>query len=105
SRNRGETLAPSPPGASHLETTDEPADYRLIADYLRARGQLVHPVIVSGVSEGAALALLAASEAKNHAWVDGVITMGLPASAELSWRWPYPESWITKRGASEHSFA
>jgi len=92
-------------GRSHLETTDEPADYRLIADYLRARGQLVHPVIVSGVSEGAALAVLAASDAKNHAWIDGVITMGLPASAELAWRWTDAASWITKRDASEPSFA
>ena len=92
-------------GRSHLETTDEPADYKLIADYLSARGQLVHPVIVSGVSEGAALAVLAASDAKNHAWIDGVITMGLPASAELAWRWTDAASWITKRDASEPSFA
>jgi fermentation-respiration switch protein FrsA (DUF1100 family) len=62
-------------------------------------------VIVTGVSEGAALAVLAASEAKNHAWIDGVITMGLPASAELAWRWTDAASWITKRDASEPSFA
>lgn len=92
-------------GRSHLEAVEEPADYRAIADYLRARGLLVHPVIVAGVSEGAALAVLAASDAKNHDWIDGVITMGLPASAELAWHWTDAASWITRRDANEPSFA
>jgi len=92
-------------GRSHLETVEEPADYRAIADYLRVRGLLVHPVIVAGVSEGAALAVLAASDGKNHDWIDGVITMGLPASAELAWHWTDAASWITRRDANEPSFA
>ena len=92
-------------GRSHLEAVEEPADYRAIADYLRARGLLVHPVIVAGVSEGAALAVLAASDAKNHDWIDGVITMGLPATAELAWHWTDAASWITRRDADEPSFA
>jgi type IV secretory pathway VirJ component len=90
---------------THLETRDEPVDYRTIADFLAARRLLVHPVVVSGVSEGAALAVLAASDTKNHDWIDGVITMGLPPSAELAWRWTDAASWITKRDADEPSFA
>jgi hypothetical protein len=56
------------------------------------------------VSEGAGLAVLAAADSKNHGWIDGVITMGLPATAELAWRWTDVGSWITKRDADEPSF-
>lgn len=92
-------------GKSHLQSEEEPSDYRTIADALTRHGMLVHPVILSGVSEGAALAVLAASDAKNHAWIDGVITMGIPPTAELAWRWTDVGAWITKRDADEPSFA
>ena len=92
-------------GKSHLQTSDVPGDYRAISEFAAQRGLLKHPVIVSGVSEGAALAVLAASDARNHAWIDGVITMGLPPTAELAWRWTDAASWITKRDADEPSFA
>jgi alpha-beta hydrolase superfamily lysophospholipase len=91
-------------GKEHLQPADVQADYRAIADRLKALGLLTRPVIVSGVSEGAALAVLAASDPRNHAWIDGVITMGLPATAELAWRWTDVGSWITKRDADEPSF-
>ena len=92
-------------GKSHLQPSDVPGDYRAISDFARSRMLLTHPVVVSGVSEGAALAVLAASDARNHAWIDGVITMGLPPSAELAWRWSDTLSWITKHDAGEPSFA
>jgi alpha-beta hydrolase superfamily lysophospholipase len=92
-------------GKSHLQIEDEPTDYRTIADALKRNGMLVHPVILSGVSEGAALAALAASDARNHAWIDGAITMGIPPSAELAWRWTDAGAWITKRDVDEPSFA
>lgn len=90
---------------SHLTTSDVPLDYAQISNYLRGRALLSAPVIVSGVSEGAALAVLAASAPANHSWIAGVITMGLPASAELAWRWSDFTTWITKKGADEPSFA
>jgi alpha-beta hydrolase superfamily lysophospholipase len=90
---------------SHLETTNVPADYRLLIDTLKQSRRLVAPIIVSGVSEGAALAVLAASDQANHAWIDGVIALGLPPTAELAWRWTDVGSWITKRDAVEPSFA
>lgn len=98
-------LASFTSGSAHLQVSDEPDDYRAIARFAAARSLLVHPVVVAGVSEGAALAVLAASDAGNHAWIDGVITMGLPPTAELAWRWTDAASWITKRDAGEPSFS
>jgi len=92
-------------GKTHLEVTDPPKDYAAIADLLRRQGLLQAPVIVSGVSEGAALAVLAASLEQNHGWIHGVITMGVPAVAELAWKWTDFTSWITKSDAREPSFA
>jgi fermentation-respiration switch protein FrsA (DUF1100 family) len=92
-------------GKQHLSVQDVPADFRELIDFLNRRQLLHRPVIASGVSEGAALAVLAASDPKNHALIDGVITMGLPATAELAWRWTDIASWITKSDANEPSFA
>jgi alpha-beta hydrolase superfamily lysophospholipase len=89
----------------HLSVQDVPGDFRELIDFLKRRQLLHRPVVVSGVSEGAALAVLAASDPKNHALIDGVITMGLPPTAELAWRWTDVTSWITKTDANEPSFA
>jgi type IV secretory pathway VirJ component len=91
--------------SSHLEVADPPADYRAMSLLLEAHGLLTQPVVLSGVSEGAALAVLAASTPENHAWVHGVITLGLPPTAELAWKWRDFTSWITKADAKEPSFA
>jgi pimeloyl-ACP methyl ester carboxylesterase len=90
---------------SHLKPGDVPADYAEMAAYLRGRNLLKEPVIMTGVSEGAALAVLGASSEANHAWISGVITIGLPATAELAWRWTDVMSWVTKRDADEPSFS
>jgi len=90
---------------AHLEPADVPGDYRAILSFARENRLVTRPVIVSGVSEGAALAVLAASDPHNHDWIDGVITMGLPPTAELAWRWSDSLSWVTKRDAAEPSFA
>jgi alpha-beta hydrolase superfamily lysophospholipase len=103
--NTREYLSSFTEGTQHLAVRDVPADFHELIDLLR-RAQLLHrPVVLSGVSEGAALAVLAASDPKNHAVVEGVITMGLPPTAELAWRWTDIGSWITKRDANEPSFA
>ncbi|HTM24288.1 MAG TPA: alpha/beta hydrolase [Vicinamibacterales bacterium] len=98
-------LAAYTSGKAHLQISDVPGDYRAICDRVKQRLALTRPLVFSGVSEGAALAVLAASEAKNHDWVDGVITMGLPPTAELAWRWTDIGAWITKKDANEPSFA
>jgi alpha/beta superfamily hydrolase len=92
-------------GKSHLTVSDPPADYREIAEWLRSEHMLVAPVMMSGVSEGAAIAVLAASDAKNHGWIDGLITMGVPATAELAWKWTDFTTWFTKKDANEPSFS
>ena len=40
----------------------------------------------------------------NHAWAAGVITLGLPPSAELAWRWRDALAWVTKDDSGEPSF-
>ena len=89
----------------HLLPTEVQTDYAALAAFLRARGLLTGPVVVSGVSEGAGLAVLAAAAPVNHSWIQGVITMGLPAVNELAWRWSDFTSWITKRDSGEPSVA
>jgi dienelactone hydrolase len=92
-------------GKTHLTPDDPPADYLAISEWLRANKLLVEPVVVSGISEGAALAILAASTPANHAWLRGVVTMGVPPIAELAWKWTDFTSWITKTDLREPSFA
>jgi type IV secretory pathway VirJ component len=88
----------------HLVPLEIQQDYGQLANLLRAQGLLLQPVIVSGVSEGAGLAVLAASAAANHSWIRGVITMGLPGTVELAWRWSDFSAWITKRDSGEPAF-
>ena len=96
-------LAAFTTGATHMSPADIQHDYADLARYLRARGLLKSPAIVSGVSEGAALAVLAAASPENHSWIAGAITMGLPAKAEIAWRWSDFTTWFTKRDAAEPS--
>ncbi len=97
-------LAAFTSGKTTVTTKDAPLDYGLIAEFVRGRNLLQPPVIVSGVSEGAALAVLAASLEKNHEWINGVLTMGLPPTAELGWRWTDFTSWVTKKDPDEPMF-
>jgi type IV secretory pathway VirJ component len=92
-------------GKQHMETQHPPVDYSALRDFLDEQHLLHRPVVLSGVSEGAALAVLAASLEANHRWVDGVITMGTPMVAELAWRWTDFTTWITKSDAKEPSFS
>lgn len=97
-------LAAFTAGKSHIQPADVPGDYRAMTEAVRQRLALPRPLVLAGVSEGAALAVLAADPA-NRDWIDGVITMGLPATAELAWRWSDVGAWITKRDANEPSFS
>lgn len=92
-------------GSEHLRVDQVPADYETLAAALRARSLLVRPVILAGVSEGAALAVAASAAPSSHRWVDGVMTMGLPPTAELAWRWKDIMAWVTKTDADEPSFS
>lgn len=103
--NTRQYLAAFASGSAHLEVDQVPGDFEIFAAALRARGLPARPIIVSGVSEGAALAVAAAAMPEAHDRLDGVITMGLPAVAELAWRWKDAVSWVTKSDADEPSFS
>jgi pimeloyl-ACP methyl ester carboxylesterase len=92
-------------GKVTLTTSQPPADYELLFHFLKARNLISPPVVVAGVSEGAALAVLAGARPQNRAWLNGVMTMGLPPTAELGWRWSDFTSWITKKDSNEPMFA
>ena len=64
---------------------DEPADYRVLVDFA-ARGSTRRPILI-GVSEGAGLSVLAASDAGLKQRVAGVVGLGLPDTNELGWHW------------------
>ena len=103
--NTRQYLAAFTSGSAHLQVDQIAGDFGAFADALRKRAPLPRPVVVSGVSEGAALAVGAAATAGAQRWVSGVITMGLPAVAELAWRWKDAVSWITKSDMNEPSFS
>jgi dienelactone hydrolase len=103
--NVREYLSSFTAGSQHVSIADVRADYRAMSELLTRQGLLQHPVLLSGVSEGAALAVAAAGDPGNQTWIDGVVTMGLPATAELAWRWTDMTSLISRRDAGEPSFA
>ena len=92
-------------GTDHVSVDQIAQDYRTFAQYLKSRQLLRDPVTISGVSEGAALAVAAGAASANHDWVDGVLTMGLPPTAELAWHWSDVATWITRKDPNEPSFA
>ena len=91
-------------GQSTLTTREPPVDYQALYEFLKARHLVTPPVYLAGVSEGAALAVLAGARPENRSWVSGVLTMGLPPTAELGWRWRDFTSWITKKDSNEPMF-
>jgi type IV secretory pathway VirJ component len=97
-------LAAFTAGKEHATALEVASDYRAIAGRLKEKQLLLRPVVVAGVSEGAALAVLAAADSGNHGWIDGVITMGLPMTAELAWRWTDLWAAAVKKNADEPSF-
>jgi pimeloyl-ACP methyl ester carboxylesterase len=97
-------LASFTSGSSHVMPADIAGDLAAMAQLMRERNTFWTPVVVAGVSEGAAIAVVAGSSKGNHAWITGVITMGLPPTAELAWRWSDVGSWITKRDPNEPEF-
>jgi pimeloyl-ACP methyl ester carboxylesterase len=90
-------------GTTALSTTDVPADFR---DLLKvaAANSTKKPVLI-GVSEGAALSLLAATEPATKAMVSGVIGLGLGNRNELGWRWKDAMIYLTHGTPNEPTFS
>jgi len=87
---------------SGLDPRDEPADYRQLID-VATRANHRKPVLI-GVSEGAGLSVLAATEPQTRGRVAGVIGLGLPDDTELGWRWTDSIIYLTKGTPREPSF-
>ena len=89
-------------GTATLDPSQEPDDFRrLIA--LAAAGSRHRPVLI-GVSEGAGLSVLAATEPQTRGRISGVIALGLPDLNELGWRWTDSISYVTKGTPREPTF-
>ena len=72
-------------GRTTLRPEDEPGDYRALAEFA-AQGAAAKPVLI-GVSEGAGLSLMAATDETTRSVVAGVIGLGPADINELGWRW------------------
>lgn len=90
-------------GSTTLRPEDEPRDFAAIAAYA-ARGRSGRPVLV-GVSEGAGLSVLAATDPGTQAAIGGVVGLGLPDLNELGWRWKDSLIYITHGVPNEPTFS
>jgi len=89
--------------AQGLRLSDEPGDYKVLAAFAsEATGR--KPVLI-GVSEGAGLSVLAATDAETKAAIAGVIALGLPDRNELGWRWKDALIYLTHRVPNEPTFS
>ena len=90
-------------GAATVRVEDEPGDYRALIDFAsRETGR--KPVLI-GVSEGAGLSVLAATDPRNKEAVAGVIGLGLSDLTELGWRWKDMVIYLTHGTPREPTFS
>ena len=90
-------------GKTTLRTEDEPGDYKVLADFA-ARGTNEKPILI-GVSEGAGLSVLAATDPRTKTAIAGVIGLGLPDLNELGWRWNDAVIYLTHGDPHEPTFS
>jgi hypothetical protein len=88
---------------STLRAEEEPGDYKVLADFA-ARGSNRKPTLI-GVSEGAGLSVLAATDPQTRASIAGVIGLGLPDLNELGWRWRDSLIYLTHGVPNEPTFS
>jgi dienelactone hydrolase len=87
---------------STLDPRDVPRDYKALLGWARQKST-VKPIL-AGVSEGAGLSVLAATDPEVKSAIQGILGLGLPDQNELGWKWQDFTIWITKRAPSEPSF-
>jgi len=90
-------------GDKTLSTTDVPGDFAALVDYASQSGSA--PPVLFGVSEGAALAVLAATSDTTKSKLAGVVGLGLPDQAELGWRFRDSIIYLTKGVPKEPLFS
>ena len=89
-------------GKVTLRAEDAPADYRVLAEFA-SRGTGKKPILV-GVSAGAGLSVLAATDPLAKSAFAGVVAVGLPARTELGWRWRDYVIYVTHDVPNEPTF-
>jgi alpha-beta hydrolase superfamily lysophospholipase len=90
-------------GSATIRVEDEPGDFQSLADFA-ARGTTERPILI-GVSEGAGLSVLAASDPRTKPAVAGVIGLGLSDLNELGWRWRDALIYLTHGVPNEPTFS
>jgi hypothetical protein len=85
-----------------LMPQDVPRDYLELINY--AKRDSPGKPILSGVSEGAGLSVLAATDSLVKDGIAGILGLGLPDQNELGWKWQDFTIWITKKTPDEPSF-
>jgi alpha-beta hydrolase superfamily lysophospholipase len=90
-------------GKATLRPEDEPGDYQVLAEYAQ-RGSTERPILI-GVSEGAGLSVLAATDPRTKSAIAGVIGLGLPDLNELGWRWKDSIIYLTHGMPNEPTFS
>jgi len=86
-----------------LGPEEEPGDYLILAEF--ARTTTGKKPILIGVSEGAGLSVLAATDERTKTAIAGVIGLGLPDVNELAWRWKDVAIYLTHRVPDEPTFS
>lgn len=89
-------------GTTTLDPREEPGDYAVLAD-VAIRATSKKPILI-GVSEGAGLSVLAATDARVKGRIEGVIGLGLPDVNELGWRWQDAAIYFTHKVPNEPTF-
>lgn len=90
-------------GQSTLRADEEPRDYQVLTQFAkRLTGK--RPILI-GVSEGAGLSVLAATDGAAKGDIVGVIALGLPDISELAWRWRDAMIYLTHRPPKEPGFS
>jgi alpha-beta hydrolase superfamily lysophospholipase len=98
-----EYLTRATAGKTTLNPQDEPGDYKVLVDFA-ARGGIKKPILI-GISEGAGLSVLAASDPQTQGAIAGVIGLGLPDLNELGWRWLDSIIYVTHGTPTEPTFS
>jgi alpha-beta hydrolase superfamily lysophospholipase len=89
-------------GKSTLPAEQVPVDYAVLAREARRLLGISTPPALVGISEGAGLSVIAASDEASRKEFLGVVCVGLPDSVELGWRaWRDWTTWITKSAPKE----
>jgi dienelactone hydrolase len=89
-------------GTRTLTPAEIPGDFQAFVNYAR-QGRVVKVALI-GISEGAGLSVLAATDPALQPSLTGVVALGLPDVNELGWRWRDSIIYLTHEAPDEPSF-